>query len=245
MKGKVRILLYLFLVFTGITFSYSIEELLEGVEKTTFEEYGLPVFVWVNEAKGEVAAGYDFSSKEMVVELTGFASVFESLELKGSLRLETDFASSTAFSLNTNMNYHIFGNEKESEKAYYAAMVSSLERKIEAAGIFFDFLLQKRNKSVPETGNLAAKMLERLADVELAFLNIKLENLSSIRDSEPETEPLEAYRPRKIDSDLVDLSVLYYIQVYRKASEKNSGSLFLTAKAEADGGSTVLLGGVG
>ena len=107
------VLFSIFLILSGL--SYTLEDVMYGVERTTSVEYSIPYFQWVNKAQGEISAGYDPFEKRGIFGVQAGLKMFEKLDLGTSFALSTDFASQTNYQFSVGVTYD-FLSKGESER---------------------------------------------------------------------------------------------------------------------------------
>ncbi|MFP4462097.1 MAG: hypothetical protein ACLFQE_07855 [Thermotogota bacterium] len=220
-KG-VRLILIVLLIISSVGFTYTIEEVLDGVEKTTFEEYSLPYFKWVNAVDGELRAGYDPFEKKGLVGAQANMKLFEKLDLSTSFAMMTDFATDSSYRFSLGVSYD-FLRPSNAEKRYQEANREVLMRQLEAVDLFFEYL-KKKIKLTETKGDLLSSAKEKLERVDMAYIAIKLEAMSSLSDGEPQISGLSQYLPKKIDEDIVQTAVIRYLNMFSPASEVDDKS---------------------
>jgi len=213
-------------ILTSPAFSYTIQEVLAGVEKTTFEEYSIPYFQWFNGVSGEIRAGYDPFAEKGVIGAGINMEMFEKLDLHTDFSMASDFATDTSFRFSLGMTYD-FLETGESEKRYQEAQREALRRKLEVTELFFSYL--KKKVMMAQTNDPLQTTLNRLEQVEMAYITSKIEALSSI-SGEPQISGLSDYAPEKIENDVVELAVRMYLNTFDKTGETNDSfyALFST-----------------
>src|SRR6056297_564605 len=216
-------LLIIVLITGTMAFSYTMEEVLEGVQITTFQEYDIPYIQWLNSAEGELKAGYDPFGQKGHLGAQASIKLFKHLDLSTSFAYLTDFASDSSVQFSLGVSYD-FLSPSQAEKRRKEANKEVIKRQLEAVDLFFDYL--KKKIMLPESdGNLMTSVKEKIEQVDLAYLAIQLEALSSLTDGEPQITGLSQYQPKKIDDDIVQTAVVRYLNLFSQSEgsdEKDS-----------------------
>ena len=215
---SVGLILLFAILLTGLMFSYTIEQVLSGVEKTTFEEYDIPYFKWVNAVEGEMRAGYDPFQEKGLLGVQANVTMSEKLDLSTSFAFSTDFATDNAYQFSLGVRYD-FLRPSDAQKRYEQASREALRRQLKAIELFFDFLKKKVMLS-QNPADLLASAMERLEQVDMAYIAITLEALSSLTDGEPQISGLSNYAPKKIDEDIVQTAVIRYMNLFSSESKE-------------------------
>ena len=219
---RLHCILIVFFFLTILCFSYTIEQVLSGVEKTTYEEYAIPYFKWVNAVDGEFRAGYDPFEEKGIVGVEASVRMFEKLDLSTSFALISDFATDSSYRFSLGVSYD-FLRPSDAQKRYKEASKEALRRQLKAIELFFDYL--KKKVMLPQTpGDLLVSAKERLERVDMAYLAITLEAMSSITDGEPQISGLSDYFPKKIDEDIVQTAVIRYLNLFSTDSNRQENS---------------------
>jgi len=218
-----RLLLIMILVLLAtLNFSYTIEQVLAGVEKTTFEEYDIPYFKWVNDVDGELRAGYDPFREKGLLGVQANIRMFEKLDLSTSFAFSTDFATDNSYQFSLGVRYD-FLRPSDAQKRYEQASRDVIRRQLKAIDLFFDFLKKKVMLS-QSPGDLLTSARERLEQVDMAYIAITLEAMSSLANGEPQITGLSNYSPKKIDEDIVQTAVIRYMNLFSSQSEDHENS---------------------
>lgn len=217
--------LFIILFLTGMmAFSYTMEEVLKGVEKTTFQEYDIPYVQWFNSVEGELRAGYDPFMQKGLVGAQANIKLFEKLDLSTSFAFLTDFATDSSYQFSLGVSYD-FLRPSDAEKRYKEASKEVLKRQLEAVDLFFDYLKKKIMLTETE-GDMISSAKEKLERVDMAYLAIKLEALSSLSNGEPQITGLSQYQPEKIDEDIVQTAVIRYLNLFSQNGDNGEQSSF-------------------
>lgn len=207
-----------------IAFSYTIEEVLKGVEQTTFQEYDIPYIQWLNSVEGEIRAGYDPFMQNGLIGGQANIKLFEKLDLSTSFAFLTDFASDNSYQFSLGLSYD-FLKPSDAEKRYKEASKSVIKRQLEAIELFFDYL-KKKIMLTEQQDDLIASAKEKLERVDMAYIAIKLEAMSSLSDGEPQISGLSQYQSKKIDEDIVQTAVIRYLNLFSLNGEQGKNSSF-------------------
>jgi len=224
-KGlKLIVILFLFISLMG--FSYTMEAILAGVEKTTFEEYSLPYFKWVNAVDGELRAGFDPFENKGLLGAQANIKLFEKLDLSTSFAMLTNFATDSTYRFSLGVSYD-FLRPSNAEKRYKAANREVIKRQLEAVDLFFEYL-KKKVMLTEQEGELLALAKEKLERVDMAYISIKLEAMSSLNNGEPQISGLTQYIPKKIDEDIVQTAVIRYLNLFLQNEGQSQNSSLYT-----------------
>lgn len=210
----------LILIVTTLGLSYSIEQVLSGVERTTFEEFSIPYFKWVNSVEGELKAGYDPFEKNGICSVAANIKMFEKLDLTTSFAYSGTFNSDANYKFSLGVSYD-FLRKSDSEKRYKAALKETVDRKLEAVELFFDYL-KKKVMLEQEDKDVFTQAMKKLDQVDMAYTAIKIEALSSLANGEPQISGLSNYTPENIDEDIVETAVLRYVNLFSSNEDKDS-----------------------
>ncbi|MEA1885098.1 MAG: hypothetical protein U9N62_11375 [Thermotogota bacterium] len=222
-KGLKFILILLFLTGT-MAFAYTVEEVLEGVEKTTFQEYDIPYVQWFNSVEGELRAGYDPFMQKGLVGAQANIKLFENLDLSTSFAFLTDFGTDSSYQFSLGVNYD-FLRPSDAEKRYKEAKKEVLKRQLQAVDLFFEYL-KKKIMLTENDGDMISSAKEKMERVDMAYLAIKLEAMSSIANGEPQITGLSQYQPEKIDEDIVQTAVIRYLNLFSQSRDNGEQSSF-------------------
>ena len=208
-----------------MAFSYTIEEVLEGIEKTTFQEYDIPYIQWFNSVEGEIRAGYDPFMQKGLVGMQGNIKMFEKLDLSTSFAFLTNFATDNTYQFSLGVSYD-FLRPSDNEKRYKEANKLVIKRQLDAIELFFDYL-KKKIMLTEQKDDVIATVKEKMERVDMAYIAIKLEAMSSLSDGEPQISGLTQYQPKKIDEDIVQTAVIRYLNLFSlNTGQSENSSLY-------------------
>ncbi|HPF16012.1 MAG TPA: hypothetical protein P5107_02600 [Thermotogota bacterium] len=222
---KKLLVIILCMTIAGIHLAYTIEQVLQGVEKTTYEEFAIPYFKWISSVDGEFATGYDPFGQQGLLGVKANIRMFEKLDLSTSFAVMTDFASDMTYRFSLGLSYD-FLRQSDSEKRYREANKEIIIRKLMAIELFFDYLKKKVMLNSQDQDVLSLTLM-KLEQVDMAYNAIKIEALASISEGEPQIAGLSDYIPKKIDDDIVQTAVIRYLNLFSsQKGEEEHHSLF-------------------
>lgn len=232
-----------FILLTVVSFSYTLEDIMYGVEKTTSAEYSLPYFQWMNKAQGEINAGYDPFEKKGVFGVQAGVQMFENVDMNTSLSISTDFASNTDYQFSAGVTYN-FLSTGESERRYKEAQKETIKRKMQVIELFFDYLKKKVLLRDDDGTDIVLTTDNKMIQVDMAYLTIKIEAISSLESGEPQINGLSGYLPEKIDDDVVQIAVRRYLTLFN-SEEENDATLYAIFRTDYNSFTQGISGGIG
>lgn len=215
---KKWLVMILCMTIAGIHLAYTIEQVLQGVEQTTYEEYTIPYFKWINSVDGEFATGYDPFDQQGLLGVKANIRMFEKLDLSTSFAMMTDFASDVTYQFSFGLSYD-FLRQSDSEKRYHEANKEVIKRQLMAIDLFFDYLKKKVMMNEPAQDVLASA-IKKLEQVDMAYNAIKIEALASLSEGEPQIAGLSDYIPKKIGDDIVQTAVIRYLNLFSSQTDE-------------------------
>jgi len=231
MRENISYLIILLIgVFSGSVFAYTLDEVMTGVEKTTSNEYSLPYFQWMNKAEGQILAGYDPFEKKGIFGVEAGVQMFEKVDMQTRLSVSTDFSTQTDYQFSAGVSYN-FLSTGESERRYKEAQRETVKRKLKAVDLFFDYLKKKVLLKTDDETDILVSTNNKLTQVDMAYISIKIEALSSLDSGEPQINGLSDYSPEKIDDDVVMIAIRRYLNLFN-SDEDNSNSLYATFRTD-------------
>jgi len=221
----------LILIFSTAGLSYTIEQVLSGVERTTFEEFSIPYFKWFSALEGELRAGYDPFEKNGILSAAANIKMFEKLDLTTSFAYSASTNSDSNYKFSLGVSYDFLG-KSDSEKRYKEALKEATDRQLEAVELFFDYL-KKKVMLDQEEQDVFTQALKKLDQVDMAYTAIKIEALSSLPNGEPQISGLSNYIPDYIDEDIVETAVLRYVNLFSSAeNDDDARSLYAILRTD-------------